>query len=268
MEISMKRKVTIISALALSLSLLSGCTYNPFTPGSNDTTGSAAGTLIGAGAGAGSIALLGGTRYPIIAGGLVGGALGYYATTLRFASGGVMQTGGKVYKVGEIVGIYIPTDRIFELNTADFTPAAIPVLDSAAQVLYRYPNNNIIISGNTSGFGRPRREQILSEQRAAKVASYLWNAGIINFKEESNDMRKLQYVGYGDFFPIASSHRNEGVRENSRIQIISYPSNCDLGLDKRREAIRNIGALTSDADIDSASPKNCDKSFGSCTEFD
>ena len=264
----MKRKVTIISALALSLSLLSGCSYNPFTPWSNDTTGSAAGTLIGTGAGAGSVALLGGTRYPIIAGGIVGGAIGYYATTLRFASGGVMQTGGQVYQVGDVVGIYIPTDNLFELNTADFSYKAIPVLDSAADVLARYPNNNIIISGSTSGFGRPKREQVLSEQRAGKVASYLWNAGINNFKDLSNDMRRLQYVGYGDFFPIASSHRNEGVRENSRIQIISYPSNCDLGLDKRQAALRNVGAMDNDNDVNNASPRKCDKAFGSCSEFD
>jgi outer membrane protein OmpA-like peptidoglycan-associated protein len=264
MELYMKRKVTIIGALALSLSLLTGCTYNPFTPGSNETTGSATGTLIGAGVGAGSVALLGGTRYPIIAGGLIGGALGYYATTLRFASGGIMQEGGKVYQVGDIIGIYVPTDYMFEVNTADFTPEALPVLDSVADVLARAPRNNIIISGNTSGFGRPKRDMQLSERRAAKVASYLWNKGITNFKDPDNDMRKLQYVGYGDFFPVASAIRNEGIRENSRIQIISYPSSCDLGLDKRELAIHNVGGLENE----DASPKKCDKAFGSCSEID
>jgi len=247
---------------------ISGCSFNPFTPGANDTTGSAAGTLIGTGIGAGTVAALGGTRYSIIGGGILGGAIGYYVTTLRFASGGVILNGGQVYKVGDIVGIYIPTDNIFEVNTADFTAKAIPVLDSAADILARYPDNNIIISGNTSGFGRPKREQMMSEKRAGKVASYLWNQGINNFKDASSDMRRLQYVGYGDYFPIAGTLRNEGIRENSRIQIISYPSNCDLGLDKRRVGLRNIGAFDNDQDTDSAAPRKCDKDFGSCTEID
>lgn len=259
----MKRKVTKLSSLMLLLSVLAGCSFNPFNPSGNDATGSPVGALIGAGVGGETAALLGGTKVPIITGGLIGGAVGYYVTTLRFASGGVLQTGGQVYKLGDVVSIYIPTDQIFEVNTADFTWDARPVLDSAAAIIQRYPNNNIIISGNTSGFGRPKREQVLSEKRAAKVAGYLWSAGITSFKDPGNEMRKLEFVGYGDYFPIASTLHNKGVRENSRIQIISYPSNCDLGLDRHHMAFRNVGALNDDS-INEADPVRCPN--GNCVD--
>lgn len=259
----MKKDIALIS-LALLLPLISSCSYNPFYS-ENHTTGSAAGAAIGAGVGAGGVALLGGSKPLMVLAGLGGGAVGYYVTTLRYDSGGVIQGGGQVYKVGDYIGIYIPTDSLFDSNTADFLPRAKPILDSAVTVLQRYPDNNIIISGNTSGFYRSKWEQRLSEERAKKVSAYLWNAGVNQFQEQSNDMRKLNYVGYGDYFPIASDLHNDGIRANSRIQITSYPSDCDLELDKRHVAMRNFGAYDDTDDINNApSSERCYKGEGKC----
>lgn len=238
----------LTSALVFFLCMaLASCSYNPFIT-NNHTTGSAEGTVIGAGVGAGGVALLGGSKPLIALAGLGGGMLGYYVTTLRFDSGGVIRGGGQVYRVGDTVGIYIPSDNLFEPNTATFLPQAEPILNSAVAVLERYPNNNIIISGNTSGFGHPRWEQRLSEERAKKVSAFLWKNGINSFKEPTNDMRKLNFVGYGDYFPIANHYTNDGIRANSRIQIVSYPTTTDLELDKRHVAMRNMGA-DDDSDI-------------------
>ncbi|RDI44595.1 OmpA family protein [Aquicella lusitana] len=237
----MKREANVLR-LVLMLFFLSGCSYNPFIS-NNHTTGSPVGAAAGAGVGAGSIAVLGGSKTLMTVGGLGGGALGYYMTTLRYDAGGVIQSGGQVYKVGDFVGINIPSDKLFEPNSAEFLPQAGPILDSAATVLQRYPNNNIIISGNTSGFSRPRWERRLSEARARKVASYLWNAGINNFKGAETDLRTLNYVGYGNYFPIANTYTNDSIRKNSRIQITSFPTYCDLHLDRRHLAMRNMGAL-------------------------
>lgn len=224
------------SLLLLSGLLLSGCN-------TNKPTGSAAGALIGGAAGAGAMAALGGSKPLMVLAGLGGGALGYYVTTLRYDSGGVIQGGGQVYTVGSFVGIDIPSDNLFEPNSDEFLPQASPILDSAATVLQRYPDNNILISGNTSGFGRSSWEKNLSLKRAQKVSAYLWNAGINNFREPTNDTRKLNYVGYGDYLPIASNRTNAGIRQNSRIQITSYPSSCDLQLNKSDQLVHNIGAV-------------------------
>jgi outer membrane protein OmpA-like peptidoglycan-associated protein len=232
---------------SLITGLLCGCSYNPLID-NNHTTGSAESTLLGAGIGVGTMALLGfgGSKPALVAGGLGGGALGYYFSTLRYDAGGIIQGGGKVYTLGKTVGIYLPSDQLFESNTAEFRPQAKPILDSVVQVLKRYPNNNIIISGNTSGFARPYWEQRLSERRAQRVSAYLWNAGINQFQYRSNYMRKLNYVGYGNYFPISNDYTNPSIRENSRIQITSYPSDCDLHLDEQHIAVRNMGAFDDD----------------------
>lgn len=225
--------------LIFTVFLLTGCN-------TNHPTGSATGALIGAGAGAGGVALLGGSKPMLLLGGLGGGAIGYYATTLRYDSGGVIQSGGKVYRIGDTVGIYIPGDQIFEPNTDEYKPQASAILDSVSDILKRYPNNNIIISGNTTGFYQSKWERHLSEKRAQKISAYLWNAGINDFKDKNNDLRKLKYVGYGDFFPISSTLTNKGVRENNRIQITSYPSNIDICSDKRSMSMRNVGGIEDD----------------------
>src|SRR3990167_591257 len=241
----MLKKVRITGVVILKLCFLTSCSYNPFIS-NNHTTGNPAGALIGGAAGAGSVAAAGGSKTFMTAFGMGGGALGYYVTTLRYDSGGIIQGGGKVYRVGDRLGIYIPTDNLFETNSAELLPQAAPILDSAATVLARYHDNNIIVSGNTSGFSRARWEQRLSQARAQKVAAYLWSAGINQFKGTGIDTRKLNYVGYGDYFPITDKLTNEEIRENSRIQISSYPSKFDLGLDKRSLAFDNIGSIEAD----------------------
>ena len=219
----MKRKLL---ATLLSLPLLTGCTYNPFI-GNNHTTGDPLVAVVGAGVGAGAVGLLGGTKATMAVAGLASGAIAYYATTLRYAAGGVLHGGGKVYKIGDYLGIYIPTDNLFESNTADFLPQAPPILDSAVAVLKRYPNRSILISGNTSGFYRARWEQSISERRAQKIAAYFWNAGIRQ-SGSGISFANLTYVGHGDYLPIANKIANDSIRQSSRIQITSYPPYCDL----------------------------------------
>lgn len=238
----MERKIHIIAVLSLLLAL-AGCTFNPFS-NNNNLTGSAVGAGAGAAGGALSMSLLGAPRGYIIGMGAAGAGLGYYVTTLRFASGGVLHVGGVVYAVGDKVGIEIPTDNLFEVNTSDFLPQAPMILDSAVAVLKRFPNDNILVSGSTSGFGTQRNEQRMSEDRARKVAGYLWVNGINNFKENSiSATRKLAYVGFGDFFPIANNLHNKSLRQNSRIQITGYPSKSDLKLTKRAKVFNNIGDI-------------------------
>jgi outer membrane protein OmpA-like peptidoglycan-associated protein len=238
----MNKDAIIVRGLTiLGWLLLGGCAYNPMI-GNNHTTGSPTGAIIGAAAGAGGAALLGGSEPVIAAAGIGGGAIGYYLTTLRYNSGGIMQVGGQVYQVGDFVGIYIPSDKLFEPNTADFLPQAPSVLDSVVTVLKRNPDNNVIVSGNTSGFARSRWEVKLSEERAQKVAAYLWDYGINDFKTTSIETRKLTYVGYGHYFPIANDYTNDSLRQNSRIQIASYPDDCDLGIDDKDNLMGNIGA--------------------------
>lgn len=226
--------------LWLLICSLASCTFNPFSH-DNELTGSPVGVIGGGAAGATTAAVLGASKPVIGLAGIGGAGLGYYVTTLRFAAGGIIHGGGQVFTLGDYVTIILPSDRLFEPNTADLLPEAEPMLDSTVTVLQRYPDQNIMISGNTSGFGTQKFEQKLSQRRAERVASYLWAHGITSYKKDSNDMRRLIYVGYGDHFPIANNLHIDSLRKNSRIQITSFPSKQQLELDKCHKVFNNVG---------------------------
>lgn len=234
-------KRCIISTLFLALA---ACTVNPFS-GENHLTGSAGATAAGAGIGAGTAALLGASKSVIALSGLGGAVLGYYLTTVEAAAGGIHYIGGQVFVLGDYATIELPTDHIFEENSADLLPEAGHALASTVQVLQHFPNSNILVSGNMSGFGTARFEHKLSEARAQKVAAYLWMHGVSSFKviDSTLPTRKLTYVGYGNYFPIANTIRNASIRQNSRIQITAYPSKNDLDLPKNQKFFANIGGL-------------------------
>lgn len=235
-----KSDLSIFITLTFML-ILAACSYNPFNE-NNHLTGNPIGALAGGGIGAGTAAALGVTQKPqLVAAGVAGAGVGYYLTTLRFASGGIIQAGGQVYQMGDYVTIELPTDQLFEPNTAEFLPQAEPALKSTAMVLQRFPDHNIMISGNTSGFGASRWEQKLSEDRARQVAGYLWTQGISELQYRSMRMRRLSYVGYGNYFPHSTDLTNEGVRRNSRIQITVYPTKDQLLISKRAAVFSNIG---------------------------
>ena len=217
---------------------IAGCSFT-------NTTGNPAGAVIGGAAGAGGAALLGANKVGVAVAGVAGAGLGYYVTTLGAAAEGVRQAGGQVYTLGELVTIVIPSDKLFDVNTSDLLPEADPILDSALAVINRYPDHNVMISGNTSGFSIPRYEQKLSEARARQVAAYFWSKGISDFKYQSIETRRLIYVGFGDAFPIANNIKANSLRQNSRIQITLYPSHLDQQ-NKCFRAFHDVGAINDD----------------------
>jgi len=221
--------------------LLAGCTQNTTQP-DHDTSRHAAGAATGGAAAGLGFAALGAPR-PLVVGAAAGGmALGYYVTTLRFDAGPIYKAGGEVYTQGDYIGIVIPSYKLFETNTDQLLPQAQPVLDSVVAVLKRYPESNILVTGNTGGNGPHRWNQKLSEARARKVASYLWANGVSSFRSQSLNTRRLRYVGYGDYFPIVNPMKITGVQKNSRVQITSYPSKKDLKLDNVSAAFDNMGS--------------------------
>jgi outer membrane protein OmpA-like peptidoglycan-associated protein len=219
---------------------LVGCT--PFSD-TNPPTGNVTGPVVGGAAGYGLGSLLHLTRTGSAALGIGGAGLGYYLTTQRFSSAEIVSNGGQVFSLGQFVTINLPTDTLFEPNSADFLPGKEPVLESAVSVLNRYPDDNVVVSGNMSGFASSKTERKLSEARARQVAAFLWSRGFNNFNHNSNTMdRKLMYVGYGNYFPVANHFKMEGIRANSRIQITASPSNANLDLG-RCHVFNNIGDL-------------------------
>lgn len=208
----------------------------------NHTTGTLAGTGIGGAVGLGTAAAFGVTSKPLLGLATIGGAsIGYYISTLRFASAGIVQSGGQVYTLGDYLTIEIPTDQLFDVNSADLLPDGEAALLSATDVLNRLCCQSILVSGNSSGFGSTRFERRLTQNRARVVAAFLWAHGINSFQKASIHTRTLTYTGYGNYFPIASDLSNKGIRANSRIQITAYPTQDQITIDNKKAAFANMG---------------------------
>jgi len=224
----------------LPLLLLPACSSTPFQQ-TNGTSSPAVAPLVGAAVGAGSASLMKLSKPLIALAGIGGAGLGYYVTTLHFDSTGIAQAGGQVYTVGDYVTIDIPSDNLFDVNSSDFLPQAQSTLESVVTVLNRYPCHNIIIAGNTSGFNTDKSEQKLSENRARQIAAFLWSHGIPGDQEDNQ--RRLIYVGYDNYLPIANTITAKGIRTNSHIQITASPPDAKVMDEGVFKVFRNIGAF-------------------------
>lgn len=229
-----KIRTWILAPFLCALLVTTGCA--PISGDSHPTGANTIGALGGGAIGAGVTAAFNAPAPVIGVAGVAGASLGYYLTTLSFSMGGIAKVHGRVYVIGEYVTIDVPSDNLFDPNTSEFLDNTDPVLDSIVSVLKRFPNHNLIISGNTSGFGTSRFEIRLSQARAEQVASYLWLHGITDTFPNvvTGNKRRLIYVGYGDQFPIANNLRIPGIRANSRIQIVAYPCDEELHWDKEK----------------------------------
>jgi OOP family OmpA-OmpF porin len=83
----------------------------------------------------------------------------------------------------------------FDFNKATLRPDAVEILDTAAEILTRYPDLRVEVAGHTDLCGSETYNQKLSESRARTVYDYLVNKGI--------DSSRLQGpVGYGESRPL------------------------------------------------------------------
>lgn len=98
----------------------------------------------------------------------------------------------------------------FETGAAVIKTASFEVLNNIAEVLSRYPDYKINISGYTDDRGSAVANQSLSESRAKACAAYLIMKGI--------NKNRIVARGYGETNPIAGNDTVEGRRQNRRVE--------------------------------------------------
>lgn len=85
-------------------------------------------------------------------------------------------------------------------------------LDQIAEILARYPERDILVTGHTALRGTPQSRQQLSEERAAAVGEYLLSIG-------ARERDQMVYRGMGGRQPVADNATEEGARLNRRVEI-------------------------------------------------
>jgi outer membrane protein OmpA-like peptidoglycan-associated protein len=110
-------------------------------------------------------------------------------------------------------GITISLDNIqFQADTAIMLPGEREKLDKIIDILRRYEERDILVSGHTALAGTAEGRQRLSTERAAVVAGH-----IIGQKARTPD--RVVVRGYGADRPLGDNSTEEGRRKNRRVEI-------------------------------------------------
>jgi outer membrane protein OmpA-like peptidoglycan-associated protein len=103
-------------------------------------------------------------------------------------------------------------DVLFDTGQATLKPGANLELDRIGQYLQKSPQTHVIIEGHTDSRGSAEYNEELSQRRAQAVAASLSERGI------SPD--RIQAVGRGKDFPVASNDTPSGRQQNRRVEIV------------------------------------------------
>lgn len=141
------------------------------------------------------------------------------------------QLGAAVSSLREIAsvredprGVVITLDGavLFPAGKVELLPIAKQRLVRVAQVLREQGDDKAItIEGHTDSRGSSRKNLAISERRAQAVRDHLIRLGV------SAD--RIQAVGRGSGFPVASNRTPDGRANNRRVEIIVKESPADQG---------------------------------------
>lgn len=103
-------------------------------------------------------------------------------------------------------------DVLFAVGETELLPSAEQNLDDVIELLESEPDKSIRIEGHTDSTGPAALNLRLSEERARAVRDALVELGI--------DASRLNAVGMGEDFPIATNTTEEGRARNRRVDVI------------------------------------------------
>jgi len=104
-------------------------------------------------------------------------------------------------------------DVNFKFDSAELTSEAKSILDAAIPTINSNPSDSISIEGHTDSTGSDAYNSQLSQRRANSVADYLAAHGVSS--------SRLQAVGKGESYPVASNDTKEGRAQNRRVEILA-----------------------------------------------
>ena len=103
-------------------------------------------------------------------------------------------------------------DVLFDTNRATLKPGADQRIDRLADFLKSNPEERLMIEGYTDSTGSEQYNEALSQRRAQAVGEALQARGV--------PASRLQMVGKGEGFPVASNSTPAGRQQNRRVEIV------------------------------------------------
>ncbi|MEX2442452.1 MAG: OmpA family protein [Alkalispirochaeta sp.] len=99
----------------------------------------------------------------------------------------------------------------FVADQAELLPGEVDRLDAIAEVLTSVPNGVFLITGHTADVGSAESQQVLSEERARRIADGLIARGVAP--------GALRYEGRGGTEPVGDNSTDDGRAANRRVEI-------------------------------------------------
>ncbi|MFZ7090854.1 OmpA family protein [Primorskyibacter sp. 2E233] len=219
-----RAKFPILLAAVASLGL-SACTTGPMFDQNDPNRQAKQGALIGAGLGAITGRLAGGSdvgerNRATVAGALVGAAAGAaIGNQLDKQEAELRQQLGPnttIRNTGDRLIVTMPQDILFATDSAQLRPALVADLRDVGASLLAYPNTTAQVIGHTDSDGDAAYNLNLSQRRAQSVANVLISEGVPG--------SRISVIGRGEDQPIASNLTAEGKAQNRRVEIVIYPN--------------------------------------------
>lgn len=221
----MNSKLKLAALAATMAAFTAGCaSYTGQTSDPNDPNRTQRGALIGAAIGAAAGLLSGddaverrqramvGAGIGALAGGAVGAYQDRQEAELRRETAG---TGIDVTRDGDVIKLNLPDGVTFDFAKYDLKPQFYPALNAVAATLKEYNQTIVEVTGHTDSIGSDAANQVLSERRANSVASYLIGQGV--------QRERMEIVGMGERYPVASNDTDSGRALNRRVEIRLLP---------------------------------------------
>jgi outer membrane protein OmpA-like peptidoglycan-associated protein len=111
-------------------------------------------------------------------------------------------------------------DVLFDFDQAGLKPGAMRTVENLSNFMKEYPERKIMIEGFTDSIGSDWYNEDLSRKRADSVRQALLDRGI-----EGN---RIQIVGYGKRFTVASNQTEAGRQQNRRVEVIISDVNGNI----------------------------------------
>jgi outer membrane protein OmpA-like peptidoglycan-associated protein len=201
-----KRLVTILAGLGRAATLV-----NCESAGKNTAVGAGIGAAAGAVAGAVIGHQTGRRNEGAAVGALIGGAVGAGVGNRLDKQAEELKKHAETRRTENGIVTRLKGDILFDTNKAALKPNADKTLSDIAQVIKKYPEDIILISGHTDATGTDKRNQALSEQRAQSVREKLVAQGV--------PANSIQISGAGSSKPVADNSSAEGRAKNRRVDI-------------------------------------------------
>lgn len=120
-------------------------------------------------------------------------------------------SGVQVQRVGDEINLIMPGNISFNTNEFAVRDQFFSVLDSVAQVLAKFEDTNLVVTGHTDSSGSADYNYNLSNRRATSVTNALASRGV--------DQSRLISQGIGPDQPMASNQTESGKAQNRRVEL-------------------------------------------------